>query len=67
MHFVTVLEEMPVQEILDGIAELAGLGGGGLQPGGIMINMVHPLSLSARPAAHGGERVGRRGRAGPRS
>lgn len=43
VHFVTVLEEMPVQETLDGIAELGGLG---LQPGGIMINMVHPLAMS---------------------
>jgi len=53
VHFVTVLEEMPVQETLDGIAELGGLG---LQPGGIMINMVHPLAMSAaqlRSAATG--------------
>jgi hypothetical protein len=56
VHFVTVLEEMPVQETLDGIAELAGLGDGGLQPGGIMINMVHPLILppdQLRTAASG--------------
>ncbi len=56
VHFVTVLEEMPVQETLDGIAELAGLGDGGLQAGGIMINMVHPLVLSPdqlRTAASG--------------
>jgi anion-transporting ArsA/GET3 family ATPase len=57
VHFVTVLEEMPVQETLDGIAELAGLGDGdGLQAGGIMINMVHPLVLSQdqlRTAASG--------------
>src|SRR5260370_41848233 len=46
VHFVTVLEEMPVQETLDGIAELARLGNGGLQPGGIMINKVHPLAMS---------------------
>ncbi len=53
VHFVTVLEEMPVQETLDGIAELGGLG---LQPGGIMINMVHPLALppaQLRTAASG--------------
>ena len=31
VHFVTVLEEMPVQETLDGIAELRGLAQGGLQ------------------------------------
>jgi anion-transporting ArsA/GET3 family ATPase len=56
VHFVTLLEEMPVQETLDGIAELAGLGDGGLQAGGIMINMVHPLVLSPdqlRTAASG--------------
>jgi hypothetical protein len=45
VHFVTLLEEMPVQETLDGVAELAGLG---LQPGGIIINMVQPpLDLPA--------------------
>jgi hypothetical protein len=45
VHFVTLLEEMPVQETLDGITEITELG---LQAGGIMINMVHPpLSLSA--------------------
>jgi Anion-transporting ATPase len=39
VHFVTVLEEMPVQETLDGTAELHK---NGLQVGGIMINMVRP-------------------------
>jgi hypothetical protein len=44
VHFVTLLEEMPVQETLDGVTELAELG---LQPGSIMINMVQPpLGLS---------------------
>jgi anion-transporting ArsA/GET3 family ATPase len=47
VHFVTVLEEMPVQETLDGIAELQGLPGGGIQIGGIMINMTRPLALPA--------------------
>ena len=46
VHFVTVLEEMPVQETLDGIAELRGLAQGGLQLGGIMINMVRPVDLT---------------------
>ncbi len=46
VHFVTVLEEMPVQETLDGIAELRGLSKGGLQLGGIMINMVRPTVLT---------------------
>ncbi len=45
VHFVTVLEEMPVQETLDGIAELRAMTGGGLQIGGIMINMTRPLPL----------------------
>jgi anion-transporting ArsA/GET3 family ATPase len=47
VHFVTVLEEMPVQETLDGIAELAGLPGGGIQVGGIIVNMTRPLALPA--------------------
>ena len=42
VHFVTVLEEMPVQETLDAIAELRDHG---LQVGGIMINMVRPPLL----------------------
>ena len=45
VHFVTVLEEMPVQETLDAIAELRDHG---LQVGGIVINMVRPPLL--RPA-----------------
>jgi hypothetical protein len=38
---------MPVQEALDGIAELTGLAGGPIPIGGIMINMTRPLALSA--------------------
>jgi anion-transporting ArsA/GET3 family ATPase len=45
VHFVTVLEEMPVQETLDAIAELRDHG---LQVGGIVINMVRSPLL--RPA-----------------
>ncbi|WP_243742306.1 ArsA-related P-loop ATPase [Actinorugispora endophytica] len=37
VHFVTILEEMPVQECLDGIAEVHKAG---LNVGGIMVNMV---------------------------
>jgi anion-transporting ArsA/GET3 family ATPase len=44
VHFVTVLEEMPVQETLDGIAELRSLGG--IRAGGIIVNMTRPLALS---------------------
>jgi anion-transporting ArsA/GET3 family ATPase len=43
VHFVTVLEEMPVQETLDGIAELHALGG--IRAGGIIVNMTRPLAL----------------------
>ena len=43
VHFVTVLEEMPVQETLDGIAELRALGG--IRAGGIIVNMTRPLAL----------------------
>jgi anion-transporting ArsA/GET3 family ATPase len=45
VHFVTVLEEMPVQETLDGVAELRDATHGGLQIGGIMINMMQPPVL----------------------
>ncbi|HET9898530.1 MAG TPA: ArsA-related P-loop ATPase [Streptosporangiaceae bacterium] len=56
VHFVTLLEEMPVQETLDGIAELRDIAGGGIQPGGIMVNMVRPswplsLGRSGRPGS----------------
>ncbi|GAA2377516.1 ArsA-related P-loop ATPase [Nonomuraea africana] len=42
VHFVTVLEEMPVQETLDGITELRSAG---LPAGGIFINMVRESLL----------------------
>jgi anion-transporting ArsA/GET3 family ATPase len=56
VHFVTTLEEMPVQEVLDGIAELRSLPGGAIQVGGIMVNMVRPAELDSeqlRAAAAG--------------
>ncbi|MBO0805491.1 MAG: AAA family ATPase [Nocardiopsaceae bacterium] len=43
VHFVSTLEEMPVQETLDGIAELNEVKG--MQVGGIMINMARPAVL----------------------
>jgi anion-transporting ATPase len=43
VHFVTLLEEMPVQETLDGIAQLRDLDG--IRPGGIIVNMARPLAL----------------------
>ena len=42
VHLVTVLEEMPVQETIDGIAELRS---GHLHVGGIIVNMVRPQDL----------------------
>ncbi len=44
IHLVTVLEEMPVQETGDGIAELSGAG---LPVGGVIVNMVRPQDLDA--------------------
>ncbi len=44
VHFVSTLEEMPVQEALDGIAELRGVTG--MQVGGVVINMAQPAVLS---------------------
>ncbi len=44
VHFVCTLEEMPVQETLDGIAEMRAIGG--MQVGGIIINMARPAVLS---------------------
>src|SRR5215468_1475068 len=46
VHFVTVLEEMPVQETLDGVTELHDQEHTGFQVGGIMINMMRPAVLS---------------------
>jgi anion-transporting ArsA/GET3 family ATPase len=42
VHFVTLLEEMPVQETIDGIADLRAIG---LPVGGLMVNMVRPPIL----------------------
>jgi anion-transporting ArsA/GET3 family ATPase len=43
VHFVCTLEEMPVQETLDGIAELRAIKG--IQVGGIFVNMARPALL----------------------
>lgn len=42
IHLVTVLEEMPVQETADGIAELRRAG---LPVGGVVVNLVRPRDL----------------------
>jgi len=44
VHFVCTLEEMPVQETLDGIAEIRSVPG--MQVGGIVINMARPAVLT---------------------
>ncbi len=51
VHFVTTLEEMPVQETLDGIAELHELTGDAIRPGGIFINMARPATLDSADLA----------------
>ncbi|OEU95504.1 ArsA-related P-loop ATPase [Streptomyces oceani] len=43
VHLVTLLEEMPVQETVDGVAELRAAG---LPVGSVLVNMVRPASLS---------------------
>ncbi|MEV5507655.1 ArsA family ATPase [Streptomyces orinoci] len=54
VHLVTLLEEMPVQETMDGIAELRTAG---LPVGSVVINMVRPEILdSAAVEAAAGER-----------
>jgi anion-transporting ArsA/GET3 family ATPase len=55
VHFVTVLEEMPVQETLDGIAELRVLDG--IRPGGVIVNMARPLALPPGQLAAAAEGV----------
>src|ERR1035438_1382991 len=51
VHFVTTLEEMPVQETRDGIAELRELTGDAIRPGGVFINMARPAMLGAADLA----------------
>ena len=53
VHLVTLLEEMPVRETLDAVAELDGAD---LRPGAVIVNRVRPARLPARsiaPAAEG--------------
>ena len=54
MHFVTVLEEMPVQETADGIVHLREAG---LPVGGVVVNQVRPRDLRVKDvsAARKGE------------
>jgi len=48
IHVVTLLEEMPVQETLDGVNELAAAG---LPVGGIFVNMTRPPQLDSQQRA----------------
>jgi Mrp family chromosome partitioning ATPase len=48
VHFVTLLEEMPVQETLDGIRDLTQAG---LPIGGVVVNMERPPVLTAAELA----------------
>lgn len=48
IHLVTVLEEMPVQETADGIAELREAG---LPVGGVVVNQVRPQDLGPEQLA----------------
>ncbi|RKN43086.1 ArsA family ATPase [Streptomyces hoynatensis] len=50
VHLVTLLEEMPVQETADGIAELRAAG---LPVGVVAVNMVRPPVLAAPPRPEG--------------
>jgi anion-transporting ArsA/GET3 family ATPase len=57
VHLVTLLEEMPVQETADGVAELRAAG---LPVGDVLVNMVRPhlLDEDAVRAAAGDRRAG---------
>ena len=48
VHLATMLEEMPVQETVDGIAELRAAG---LPVGGVIVNLVRPQDLGPQDLA----------------
>lgn len=56
VHLVTLLEEMPVQETVDGVAELREAG---LPTGAVVINMVRPVVMdgAAVASARDGQRT----------
>jgi anion-transporting ArsA/GET3 family ATPase len=55
IHLVTLLEEMPVQETVDGVAALRSAG---LPVGTVIINMVRPVLLADAELAEFGTAVG---------
>jgi hypothetical protein len=52
VHLVTLLEEMPVQETVDGVAELRAAG---LPVGAVVINMLRPVMLDDVAVASAGD------------
>lgn len=50
VHLTTLLEELPVRETLDAIADLDGAD---LRPGAVLVNQVRPVRLPAAVAANG--------------
>ncbi|MFC4035896.1 ArsA-related P-loop ATPase [Streptomyces polygonati] len=52
IHLVTLLEEMPVQETMDGVAELRAAG---LPVGAVIVNMVRPVLLADAELAEFGD------------
>jgi anion-transporting ArsA/GET3 family ATPase len=52
IHLVTLLEEMPVQETMDGVAELRAAG---LPVGNVIVNMVRPVLLADAELAEFGD------------
>lgn len=52
IHLVTLLEEMPVQETADAVAELRA---SGLRPSTVLVNMTRPPLLPARSLARAAE------------
>ena len=52
MHFVTTLEEMPVQETLDGLGEVSRIG---LHVGTIVVNMEREPLLSSEDLVSAGQ------------
>ena len=56
VHLVTILEEMPVQETSDGIAQLHEAG---LPVGGVVVNLVRPQALGPGALAPRARRLGR--------
>lgn len=64
IHLVTLLEEMPVQETMDGVADLRAAG---LPVGAVIVNMVRPVLLGDAELAEFGDTGGSAGTSGTSS